>query len=140
MLSRIDPGTSVGDWGTHESMERQESGSTSARGRPSSDEVWARRRIWPTSGVMSARRQATSVDLPAPEGPAKAVTVPGRMTPLVGAGPQAPRARTPTPSMTMSVLFISGQSMEPGRATSSAALMMSKAAREAVTPLADAWN
>ena len=66
--------------------------------------------------------------------------MPGRMTPSVGAGPQAPRARTPTPSRTIAVAVMSGQGDVPGAATSWACSMMSNAAREAVTPLAEAWK
>ncbi len=60
--------------------------------------------------------------------------------PEVGAGAQAPRARTPTPSSTICVEERSGQVAVPGESTDSASSMMSKAAREAVTPFAEAWN
>ena len=89
---------------------------------------------------MSASKHATIVDLPAPEGPDSAVTTPGAMTPFVGAGAHAPRARTPRPSRTMSVPAMSGHASVPGEPTASASSMMSKAAFEAVTPFAEAWN
>ena len=89
---------------------------------------------------MSASRHDTIVDLPAPEGPDRAVTTPGAIMPVVGAGAHAPRARTPTPSRTMSVCVMSGHAPLPGEVTASASSMMSKAAFEAVTPFADAWN
>ena len=142
ILSRIVPGTRVGDWGTQEICSRHADGERSARAASSCvrDEPDGRRRIRPASGVISARRQAIIVDLPAPEGPDRAVTAPGRITPLVGLGAHAPRARTPTPSRTISVRDISGHAMVPGELTASASSMMSNAAREAVTPFADAWN
>ena len=88
--------------------------SDSAISSPLEDEaVWCRR-MRPASGVISASRHATMVDFPAPEGPDRAVTMPGAMMPEVGAGAQVPRARTPTPSSTIVVADRSGQVVAPG--------------------------
>lgn len=57
----------------------------------SEDEADGRSRTRPASGVMSASKHRTIVDFPVPEGPHSAVTMPGAMTPLVGAGAHAPR-------------------------------------------------
>ena len=91
--------------------------SDSAISSPLEGEVVWRRRIRPASGVMSASRQATIVDFPAPEGPDSAVTMPGAMMPEVGAGAQVPRARTPTPSSTICVVDRLGQVEAPGEST-----------------------
>ena len=143
ILSRIVPGASVGDCGTQEMVLLHEAGETSDSGRSERaepPEAAERSRIRPQSGTVSESRHDTSVDFPAPEGPDSAVTVAGRTMPEVGLGAQASRERTPTPSRTMSVRDMSGHGRDPAGGRASASSMISKAAREAVTPFAEAWN
>lgn len=93
----------------------------------------------PRAGASSASRQATAVDLPAPDGPTRAVTAPGSIVAVNEAGAQTPRASTLTPSKRIGCAPAGGAARVP-RGRGGSASMTAKAASAAATPFAEAWN